>query len=154
MPLQGSGMAGLLTDIESGKGGILLQELRLQIGARIWAGWRRVEAVDRNAERITFQSGIQIVILCGAMVDAEARAENCFSMQCAGSPRQGQPRIEIDVTGVVQARVRGTRRGIGGAGTRRYVERSGPKAHSVKHIYIEHRRAVGRLVGDAVIIPA
>src|SRR5579872_778124 len=115
-PLQGPWMAGLLTQAaQTLKSGVLLLKLRLQIGARR-------KTIDQNPKRIALESGVQIVILRGAVIDAEARADHRFSLQCAGSPSQSQARIKVHVTGVVQCRVRRTRRGVDGTGARRYVE--------------------------------
>src|ERR1700722_2809895 len=122
-PLQRPWMVGLFANpTESYKSGILLLELGLQVGAGTCATYRRIEAVDQNSERVALQSRIQVIILRGPMINAEAGAHYCLSMKHSGSPSQRQSRIEIHVTGVVQARVRGARSRINGAGARSYVE--------------------------------
>ena len=61
----------------------------------------RVEVVDQNAEGVAFESGIQIIILRCAMIDAETCAEHGFPMQCAGCPGQCQPRVNVHIAGIV-----------------------------------------------------
>src|ERR1700739_1157516 len=79
-PLQGAWVVGLFAETaQSRKGGILLLKFRLQVG-------NSGKIVDQNAKRIALESGVQIVILRCAVIDAEACTDHRLSVQGARRP--------------------------------------------------------------------
>src|ERR1700739_1827518 len=88
-PLQRPRMVGLFANpTYSYKSGILLLELRLQIGARTCASCRRGGVIDQNAERVALQSRVQVIILRGPMINTKAGADDRLSTQCRRRPSQ------------------------------------------------------------------
>src|SRR5215469_4206645 len=87
------------------------------------------------------------------MIDAIACAEDSFAVECTGSPRQAEPRIEVSVIGIVECRIPRAGRSIYGTGTRGKVERTLSQANTVKFIEIENRGPVRRFVRHTIVFP-
>src|SRR5580704_18693142 len=81
--------------------------------------WR----VDARAEGVAFKPGVQVIILSGTVIDAEACPNNGLAMQRRGGPGDAHSRIKILVVGIVEHGIFRTRRSVDRDGKRR-VERS------------------------------
>src|SRR5580700_851717 len=133
--------------------GLFLATEARQIGDFLFQGWSDRWSLHRCSESVAFQSGIQIVILRGAVIDAKSRANNGLSVKCGRSPRQAHAGIEVLVIRIIQNRICRARRSVYGS-DKRSVERTAPQAGAVKFIQIEDRSPVGRFVSHAIVFPA
>src|ERR1017187_4165391 len=72
----------------------------------------RGSLVDLYAKSVALESGIQIIVLSGTMINTETRSDNGLSMERVRSPSQSDPRIKVLVVGIVQSRILGTGRSV------------------------------------------
>src|SRR5215469_1109232 len=86
LALQFAGVVGLLARRNAGEVwfGLLVGGLKRKQSS-VWAGGRRK---DGYPECVTLQSGVQVVVLRSAVIDAEAGTDHGFSIEPARRPSQ------------------------------------------------------------------
>src|SRR5215469_14929120 len=81
-------------------------------------GINRDRLADGDAVGIALKASVQVIVLCCAMVNAEAGADNCLSMECCWRPSEANARVDILVVRVRERRIPGAWRRVKGGGKR------------------------------------
>src|SRR5271165_1414818 len=133
--------------------GLFLGAEARKIGGFLCYGWSNRHSLHRRAEGVAFQSCVQIVVLCGTVINAKSGANNGLSVKRSGSPSQANARVEVLVIRIVQSGVCRTRRCIY-RNDKGSIERTAPKARAMKLIQIKDRCPVSSFGSHAIVFPA
>ena len=144
--LQASGMIRCGSESEIGKIGHFPLILRKQ------GGILGIRGLEGYAKGIAFETGVEVVILRGPMINAKARTNHGFAVKHFWGPGQTDTWGEVFVRWIVQRGISGAGRGIDGH-RKRSVLRAGTQAGPVELIEIEDGSPVIGLVRDTVVFP-
>lgn len=144
--LQASRMIRCGIESEIGKIGHFTLILRKQ------GGILGIRGLEGYAKGIAFETGVEIVILRGTMINAEARTNHGFAVKHFRGPGHADTRVEVFVGWIVEHGISGTGRGIDGH-RKRSILRARTQAGPVELIEIEDGSPVIGLARDTVIFP-
>ena len=82
MALQGARLLSIATLVTASRSGLGFPADRRAREVCPGSSW--VE-IDERCEPVTFQAGIQIIVLCGAVVDSKPRTDDCLSVKTLGA---------------------------------------------------------------------